>query len=130
MLSIDYLAHAQQALLRADLLLAKLVCEVNGGCEHMSRPHRCHARGALAELRNRNARLRDACRTLCDATADAAPGHWRTLLQDYEDYLDAWQRARCELAREEYLDDHWRQPGRASGWNESSGAASGAQRAV
>lgn len=105
MTRMDFCEHAQAALRRADALLARLAAEVAAECGHMSRPHRCHAREDLAELRHRNAHLHAACRELSAAPADAIAAQWRGFLANYEEYLDAWRQIRCELAREEYLDD-------------------------
>lgn len=71
----------------------------------MSRQRRCYVEGALVDLARRHSFVVDTYREMARAGNDALPQLWQRFLICYDDYMEALRNAKCELAREEYLED-------------------------
>lgn len=101
----DLLSHASASVERSRHSLARLRASLDAERANMSRQRRCCVEGALVDLARRHSFVVDTYREMARAGNDALPQLWQRFLICYDDYMEALRNAKCELAREEYLED-------------------------
>lgn len=104
MVTVDLLRHARTAIERAASDLDRIRAELSRNAPSMSRLHRQGLEENARDLSRQLSLLEDRFHDMARAGTAELPVLWRHFFVAYDDYLETARRARCSLAREEYVD--------------------------
>lgn len=105
MATVDLLKHARAAIDRATADLDEIRSELTRNSSSMSRQHRLSIEGNARDLERHLSLLRDRFDDMAQADASQLAALWRHFFVAYDDYLETARRAKCTMARDEYIDD-------------------------